>query len=82
MLKTWVPLCALVFFMGVIEYIVRRKKYFSELSMSFDELRQEMREEEGDPHIKVAQQQLHQALAYEELVARVRASKVLIVERR
>lgn len=79
--KVWIPVCAFAIFLGAVEYVVKRRKYRAELSMSFDELRQELKEEEGDPQIRAARRQLHQALAYEELVARVRTSKVLIVER-
>lgn len=79
--EVWVPVLASVISLAVIEYVMKRKQFRAELSMSFDELRQELKEEEGDPHVRAARQQLHRALAYEELVARVRSSKVLIVER-
>ncbi len=76
-----VPVLVCVISLAAIEYVMKRRQFRAELSMSFDELRQELKEEEGDPHVRAARRQLHRALAYEELVARVRKSKVLIVER-
>ena len=66
---------------GAVQYVYKRRKFYLELSMSTDELRREHREEEGDPHIRHARKQLHSSLAREELVARVRRSRVVVVER-
>jgi len=77
----WGPICALLLLMGIVEFVFNRKKFMSDLSMSLDELRQELREDEGDPHIKAARQQIQRNMAYDELVSQVRASKVLVVER-
>ena len=75
------PICAGLLFLGGVEYLLKRRRYMRDLSMTHDELRQELREEEGDPFVKAARNMLHSSLAYEEMAARVRASKVLIVER-
>ena len=81
MLRVWCPALAALLVLGLTEYMLERRRFTAELSMSLDELRQEMKDDEGDPHVKASRRQMHRALAYEELVARVRASRVVIVER-
>jgi type III secretion protein U len=67
---------------GGLEYFVRRRSFFRELSMSHEELRREHREAEGDPYCKAVRRSLHEAVLQGELVARVRKAKVIIVESR
>ncbi|NMC62986.1 MAG: EscU/YscU/HrcU family type III secretion system export apparatus switch protein [SAR324 cluster bacterium] len=81
LIAIWAPICAALLLMGVIEFVFKRKKFLSDLSMSLEELRQELREDEGDPHIKAARQQIARSMAYDELVSQVRTSRVLVVER-
>lgn len=63
------------------DYFLQRRKFFRELSMDHDEVRREYRESEGDPELKARRKGLHQALANQDVVARVRTAKVLIVKR-
>ena len=67
--------------LGGFEYLLNRRDYFRELSMSEDEVRREHREEEGDPHIKGARRSLHEALVLQDIERRVRKARVVIVER-
>lgn len=67
--------------LGISDYMIARRKFLKELSMSHQELREEYKDEEGDPHIKAARASFHRALALEEVIKRVRKAKVLIVER-
>lgn len=66
--------------LGIFHYLVRRREYYAELSMSHDEVKREFRDEEGDPYIKAHRRYFHQMISMEDVVKRVRRSKVLIVE--
>lgn len=66
---------------GLLEYGVRRKAFYRELSMSFAELRQEHKEDEGDPQVRSMRHALHHAMTFGELVARTRKSKCIVVEK-
>ena len=68
-------------FFGALEYLVRRKTFYRELSMSYAELQLEQKEDAGDPQVRAVRHALHQAMSLEELVSRTRKSKVVIVER-
>jgi type III secretion protein U len=67
---------------GAIEYLVKRRRYFRELSMSRDELHREHREDEGDPHMRSSRRALHQALSMQDLASRVRKAKVIVIAKR
>ncbi|MBN8548189.1 MAG: EscU/YscU/HrcU family type III secretion system export apparatus switch protein [Deltaproteobacteria bacterium] len=71
----------LVVFFGIVEYAVRRRLFMKEVSMSIADLRQEHKEDEGDPHIRAARHALRRTMTYGELVARTRKSKVIVVEK-
>ena len=68
-------------FFGVLDFLVKRKEYLKELSMSHDEIRRETKDEEGDPLVKTMRRLQHEELLQRDLVARVRRSKVIVVER-
>lgn len=57
-------------------------KFQREHRMSHEEIREEMRESEGDLHSKAARKHEHQAMTMEEIERRVRRSKVIIVRKR
>ena len=76
-------MCAGLFLLfSGIEFIVNRKKYLKELSMSHQEYRREMKDDEGDPHIRSFRKSLHESILHEDLVRRVKSSKVIIVKKR
>jgi flagellar biosynthesis protein FlhB len=72
---------AVLMVLGVFEYLLNRRAFYRELSMSADEVRREHREDEGDPHVKGARRSLHEALVMQDLARRVRSARVVIVER-
>ena len=49
--------------------------------MSLEELREEYKQEEGDPYVRAARRHEHQMLALGELEKRVRNAKVIVVRR-
>lgn len=64
---------------GFFEYLQKRKEYYKELSMDHNEVRQENKDTDGDPYVKSSREQQHRALLEEELVSRVRKSRVVLV---
>lgn len=66
---------------GCFEYLIRRRKFLADLSMSRQELRDEMRESEGDPLVRGVRRSLHESLAMQDLAARIKKAKVIVVER-
>lgn len=72
---------AVLMFSGGVDYLVRRKSYLAELSMDDDEIRREHRDDEGDPLMRSLRRAQHEALLMQEMVRRVRSSRVIVVEK-
>jgi flagellar biosynthesis protein FlhB len=70
------------FVYAVLAYWCVRWRYLREHRMSHEELREEYKESEGDPHRRAAQRHEHQAMAMAEIERRVRRSKVIIIRKR
>lgn len=81
MLSLWLAGVASAMCVGVLDYMLRRKKFLREVSMTHDELRREFKEQDGDPMLQSQRRSLHEALLSQDLVKRVRSSKVIMVER-
>ncbi len=64
-----------------VSYALVRWRFFARNRMSLEELREEYKQEEGDPHIRAARRHEHQMLAMGELEKRVRNAKVIVVRR-
>jgi flagellar biosynthesis protein FlhB len=65
---------------GIFLYSVISKLLFrKELYMTHEELKEELKESEGDPYVKSYRHALHQSFAYEEIIQRIKTSKVIIV---
>lgn len=67
--------------LALLDYYVQRKKWFKSVGMSLQDMKQEHKEDEGDPHIKSARKHMHRELVQQDLIKRIRAAKVIIVER-
>lgn len=65
---------------GMGELLWNRRKLYKDLSMSFEEMKEEMKDSEGDPFVKAERRALHRHLTFEKAVAKIRQSKVVIVE--
>lgn len=72
---------AVFLFFSFVEYTFKKKKFFKQLSMDFEELKRENKESEGDPMVKHQRKAEHQALLTQSMVKRMRKAKVLIVEK-
>ncbi|MBX7144433.1 MAG: EscU/YscU/HrcU family type III secretion system export apparatus switch protein [Oligoflexia bacterium] len=66
----------------LLDAVIQLRRYRRDVMMTREELRREIREDEGDPHIRAARRGLMRQLTYGELVERLKKTKVLIVERR
>ena len=68
--------------LGGCAYLLVWRRFIKEHRMSFEEVTEEFKESEGDPHLRAARKHEHQALAMAEIEKRVRNSKVLVIRRR
>jgi flagellar biosynthesis protein FlhB len=62
-------------------YGVARWKFFRQHSMSLEEVREEYKQDEGDPHVKSARKHEHEALVMGEIERRVKKAKVIVVRK-
>jgi len=67
------------FLIAVLDVSYQRFAFTRRLRMSRREIRQELRENEGDPHIKGRRRQLHQEWAQQNMLAAVRKSSAVVV---
>ena len=63
------------------EYFLKRRRFFIDQSMSTQDLRDEYKDSEGDPQLKSMRQAMHEELAMQEIVKRVKSAKVIVIER-
>jgi flagellar biosynthesis protein FlhB len=64
---------------GAIAYALARWRFYKQMKMSLQEVRDEHKEDEGDPHTKAARKHEHRALLFSEVEKRVKRSKVVVV---
>ena len=71
---------AVLFFIvvAVIDYFFKRKKYIKDLMMTKDEVKQEFKEAEGDPHIKGKRKQLAREVANSQQMGNIKKTSVVI----
>lgn len=67
--------------LGALDYGLKRRKFYKDMSMKREDLVREHKENEGDPHIRSHRRALHEAILMQDMVARVRKSKVVVVEK-
>ncbi len=67
---------------GGMSYWCVRWRFMKQHRMSLEEVKEEYKESEGDPHFRAARKHEHQALAMADVERRVRNSKVLIIRKR
>ncbi len=68
----------LFFFVSVLDISYQRFEYTKQLRMSRRDIRQELKENEGDPMIKSQRKQLHQEWAQQNMLHSVRQSNVVV----
>lgn len=65
-------------FVSVLDAFYQRFAFMKRLRMSRRDIRQELKENEGDPHVKGRRRQLHQEWAQQNMLAGVRRSSVVV----
>jgi flagellar biosynthesis protein FlhB len=66
---------------AIVAYGLARWQFYKQLKMSLQEVKDEHKEDEGDPHTKAARKHEHRALLFSEVEKRVKRSKVVVVRR-
>lgn len=66
---------------AVADYSLARWRFFRQMKMSLQEVRDEFKEDEGDPHTKAARKHEHRMLLFSEIEKRVKRSKVVVVRK-
>ena len=67
------------FLLAVLDVSYQQFAFTKKLRMSRREIRQELKDNEGDPHIKGRRRQLHQEWAQQNMLAAVRKSSAVVV---
>jgi flagellar biosynthesis protein FlhB len=67
--------------LGGVEFLVKRREFLAELSMSHQEMKEENKDTEGDPYLKGARKSLHEDILTDDMVRRVKESRVVVVEK-
>jgi flagellar biosynthesis protein FlhB len=63
---------------GALDFLYQRWNYHKGLRMSKEEIKQEYKEQEGDPHHKSHRKQLHEELASESMVQHARKADAMV----
>src|SRR3546814_10022984 len=66
------------FFVSVLDAWYQKFSYTKQLRMSRRDIRQEVKENEGDPYIKSRRRQLHQEWSQQNMLSAVRGSNVVV----
>jgi type III secretion protein U len=66
-------------FVGIADYFYSRHKFIKKMMMSMRDIKQEHKNDEGDPHIRAHRREMHQQWANENAVGAVGGSMALLV---
>ncbi len=69
---------SVLFVYAMIDLVIKRKQYFDKLKMSKQEIKDEMKNMEGDPHIKAKIRQIQMQAAQKRMMAEVPNADVVI----
>lgn len=67
--------------LGGCAYWLAWRRFVRQHRMSFEEVKEEYKENEGDPHFRAARRHEHQMMTMAEIEKRVRNSKVLVIRK-
>lgn len=73
------PLLFFMVIVGVIDYFYQRRSLIKELMMTKEEVKEEFKQDEGNPEIKGRRRQLHQEIAMHSLREAVRKASFVVV---
>jgi len=66
------------FFVSALDVWYQKFSYLKQLRMSMRDIKQEVKENEGDPYVKSRRRQLHQEWAQQNMLSAVRGSNVVV----
>lgn len=64
---------------GAVDYLWQRARHMKQNRMSYQEMMDEMKDSEGDPHVKMQRRQKGQEIATNQMLADVKGADVIIV---
>ncbi len=76
----WQVIAALIV-IAAFDYLIAWRRFYKEMSMSHQDMKEEYKEDDGDPHMKHARKSMHHELLFQDMVARVRRANVIVVKR-
>ena len=82
LVSAWIRGLGVMVVLAGCSYALVWRRFMKERRMGLEEVKEEFKESEGDPHLRAARRHEHQALAMAEIEKRVRNSKVLVIRRR
>jgi flagellar biosynthetic protein FlhB len=76
--KLMIAVCIAMFFIAILDYLYQRFEYMKNLRMTKQELKDEYKQQEGDPHIKQKLRQIRAERAKKRMMTAVPKSDVII----
>lgn len=76
--QIFISVCIIMFFLATIDLIYQKNKYISNLMMSKEEIKKELKESEGDPQIKSKLKSLRNKKLRERMMSKVPDADVVI----
>jgi type III secretion protein U len=73
---TWV--LVLFFFVAALDVVLQQNSFMKKLRMSRRDIKQEMKDDEGDPYVRQRRKQLHQEWSDQNMLSGVRRSNVVV----
>lgn len=73
------PLLVFMCLLGILDFIYQRKSLIKELMMTKEEVKEEFKEDEGNPEIKGRRRQLHQEISMHSLRESVKGASFVVV---
>lgn len=77
-LKIMVGACCVMFVVAILDYAYQRFEYMKQMRMSKQEIKDEHKQQEGDPHVKGKLRQLRMERARQRMMANVPSADVVI----
>lgn len=65
---------------AILDFAFQRAQFMKEQRMTKDELKREMKEMFGDPHVRGARRSLRQELAEQDIQSRIKTARLLIID--
>lgn len=70
----------MILLIAILDFAFQRAQFLKEQKMTKDELKREMKEMFGDPHVRGARRGLRQELAEQDIQSRIKTARLLIID--